>query len=119
MKTLIAIAATVALMGCANHTPRHMVDTKGVDMARYYADTAECNQYAAQVDVGGSTAQGAIGGALIGAIVGGLIGGKDGAVFGAKVFGVTGAAEGAGSAMQDKKAVAVRCMQGRGYKVLL
>lgn len=119
MKTIIAIAAAIVLTGCANHTPRQIVDMKGVDSSKYYQDEAECNGYAMQVDTGGNVAQGAIGGALIGAIVGGLIGGSDGAVFGAKVFGVTGAAEGAASSVHDKKIIVARCMQGRGYNVLL
>lgn len=119
MKKIFAVIGLLAITGCANHTPRQIIDMKGVDTTKYYQDVAECNQYAEQVDTGGNVAQGAIGGALIGAVVGGLIGGSDGALFGAKVFGVTGAAEGAASSVHDKKAIAVRCMQGRGYNVLL
>jgi len=116
---LIVIIAALALTGCANHTPSQIVDMRGVDTAKYYQDTAECNQYAEQVDTGGSAVNGAIGGALLGALIGAAIGGSDGAKFGAQVFGVAGAAEGAGSAVQDKKTIAFRCMAGRGYNVLL
>lgn len=119
MKTIIAIAAAIALTGCANHTPRQIVDMQGKSQAQYYQDVAECNQYAEQVDTGGSAVNGAIGGALLGALIGAAVGGSDGAKFGAKVFGVAGAAEGAGSAVQDKKTISARCMQGRGYNVLL
>lgn len=116
---LIAIIAALALTGCATHTPRQIIDMKGVDTAKFYQDTAECNQYAEQVDTGGSAVNGAIGGAIFGALIGAAIGGSDGAAYGAKVFGVAGAAEGAGSAVQDKKTIAYRCMAGRGYNVLL
>lgn len=119
MKTIIAIVAAIALTGCANQTPRQIVDIKGKDINQYYADNAECNRYAEQVDTGGSAVQGAVGGALLGALIGAAIGGSDGAKFGAQVFGVAGAAEGAGSAVQDKKTISARCMQGRGYNVLL
>ena len=120
MKTQILIAAALlTLAGCANHTPRQIADMRGVDITKYHQDQFECNQYAEQVDVGGSTVNHAIGGAILGALIGAAIGGSDGAAYGAKVFGVAGAAEGAGSAAQDKRAVAVRCLQGRGYNVLL
>jgi len=118
MKTTILIAA-LFLAGCANQTPHRLVDMRGVDIAKFHQDQFECNQYADQVDVGGSTVNHAIGGAILGALIGAAIGGSDGAAYGAKVFGVAGAAEGAGSAVQDKRAVAVRCLQGRGYNVLL
>ncbi len=113
------IAATVlALMsGCAT-APRQIVDTQGVDPARFAQDRYECEAYATQVDVGASTINGAAGGALIGAVIGGIIGGRDGALFGAKVFGVTGAAQGAGGAARDKELVVSRCLEGRGYRVL-
>lgn len=113
-----ACLAALFLTGCAS-TPRQIIDTRGVDAAKYYQDKAECEAYAGQVDVGGSAATGAAGGALIGAVIGGILGGRDGALFGAKVFGLTGAAEGAGSAANDKRLVATRCMSGRGYNVLL
>lgn len=119
MKKIFVVAAVLALTGCASQTPNQIIDMQGVDAIAYQRDLADCNQYADQVDVGGSVAQGAVGGAIIGAIVGGLIGGSDGAVFGAKVFGVSGAAEGAASSAHDKRAISTRCMTGRGYKVLL
>ena len=119
MKKIAVVAVMLSLVGCANHTPRQIIDMKGVDTAKYYQDVAECNQYAEQVDTGGSAVNGAIGGAIFGALIGAAIGGSDGAKYGAQVFGVAGAAEGAGSAVQDKKTIATRCMQGRGYNVLL
>ena len=119
MKTIIAIAAAIALTGCATQAPRQIVDLKGVDINQYYADNAECNRYAEQVDVGSNAVAGGVGGALLGALIGAAIGGSDGAKFGAQVFGVAGAAEGAGSAVQDKKTISARCMKGRGYNVLL
>lgn len=118
---VLVIAGMLAgsMVGCANHTPRQIVDTKGVDINKYFQDNAECKRYADQVDTGGSTVNGAVGGAILGALIGAAIGGSDGAAYGAKVFGVAGAAEGAGSAVRDKNVVMARCMQGRGYKVLL
>lgn len=115
---LIVAATALALSACST-TPRQIIDTQGVDPAAFAKDNYECEVYASQVDVGGSAATGALGGAVVGAIIGGLLGGHDGALFGAKVFGVTGAAQGAGSAAVDKQQVAARCMAGRGYRVLL
>lgn len=115
---LVVSAVLLALSGCAT-APRQIIDTQGVDPARFAQDRYECEAYANQVDVGASTVNGAAGGALLGAILGGIVGGRDGALFGAKVFGLTGAAQGAGGAARDKEQVAAHCMAGRGYRVLL
>lgn len=115
---LIAIMAAVILAGCASQQPIQIVDMKGVDITKYHQDQFECNQYAEQVDVGNNALSGGVGGALLGAMIGAAVGGSEGAKFGAQVFGVAGAAEGAGSAVQDKRTIAYRCMAGRGYNVL-
>lgn len=120
MKSTIAIcAAVLALTGCAANQPRQIIDMRGVDSTKYYKDHMECSAYASQVDVGGSAINNAVGNALVGAVIGGIVGGRDGALFGAKVFGVTGAVDGVASATHDKQTIMTRCMTGRGYSVLL
>jgi outer membrane lipoprotein SlyB len=117
MKTTVAVLAAIALAGCA--APQQIVDTKGVDMARYDLDVRECEAYAGQVDVGGTALAGAGGGALLGAVLGAVVDGGRGAAFGAKVGAVQGGAGGAATGFQARRQVARECLRGRGYRVLL
>jgi outer membrane lipoprotein SlyB len=110
------------LLGCAQ-SYQPIVDLKGVNTTKYQQDLAECRQYAEQVDVGGNTAIGTLGGAGIGAAVGaaaGAIGGNAGAgaATGALLGGVGGAGAGVGTSVQRQKTVINKCLSHRGYKVL-
>jgi len=115
------VAACAQGGGMAKPTP--IIDTQGVDAAQYQQDLAECQQFADQKSVGEDTAKGTIGGALLGAAMGAAIGAAtgdpgQGAAIGAAAGGIGGGAGAAGKAMQDKKQIVSRCMQGRGYNVL-
>jgi len=110
------------LLGCAQ-SYQPIVDLKGVNNAKYQQDLAECRQYAEQIDVGGNTAVGTLGGAGIGAALGaavGAIGGNAGAgaATGAVVGGAGGAGAGVGTSVQRQKTIINNCLHHRGYRVL-
>ena len=116
----IGILVLIAvLVGCAP-APRHrvIIDTKNVDLNRYYQDLDECSGYAEQVDASGNTARGAGRGAAVGGAVGGILRGTEGAAKGAGVGAVTGAARGYESSEKEQVKVVKNCMRGRGYRVL-
>ncbi|HIF11070.1 MAG TPA: hypothetical protein EYQ81_15375 [Sneathiellales bacterium] len=124
---LLAIALAFSVSACAQGgittAPTPIIDTKGVDSVQYQQDLSECQQYAQQSSIGENTAKGAFGGALLGAAMGAAIGAAtgnagQGAAIGAAAGGIGGGAGGAGKAIQDKKQIVSRCMQGRGYNVL-
>ena len=93
-----------------------IIDRKGVDMAKYAADKAECEQYA-EVNRGEKIARGAIGGAVVGGAIGAIVNRRSnsagrGAGVGA-VTGVGGAKNG-----REVEQVIKQCLRGRGYRVL-
>ena len=120
MKTL-AIVLSLVIAGCAtsgaNYRP--LIDSKGINGARYESDLSECQQYATRVS-------GAAENAAAGAVVGGLFGALIASVAGkgydrgatTRVGAVTGAASGAASGEQDQRNVIRNCLAGRGYRVL-
>jgi outer membrane lipoprotein SlyB len=108
------LAGLVLLAGCASH-PDPIVDTKGVNMAAYERDLAECKTYAGQIQPAVGVAKGAVAGGAYGAAVGAI--GHD-VGEGAAVGAVSGAAASGLRADRDKHDVVKRCLAGRGYKVL-
>lgn len=120
MKThfmLISLLA-VSLTACRGLRDDPIVDTQGVNMARYETDLAQCRAYAEQVDVGADAARGAVGGAVVGGAIGAIVGNSDTAARGAGVGAVGGGARGAGRGLREKDQVLRRCLIGRGYRVL-
>jgi outer membrane lipoprotein SlyB len=113
MRTMLMIASALAA-GCSAH-PDPIVDTKGVNMAAYERDLAECKQYGAQIQPAQGVAKGAVAGAAVGAAIGAI--GHD-VGQGAAVGAVSGGASSAVKADEDRQNVVKRCMRGRGYKVL-
>jgi len=118
MKRTIVLTMCLAVCACASPSQyRPIVDSRGVDSARYESDLQDCQRYALQVDPAQNAAAGAIAGALVSAAVSAVLGGYDNsrsAAAGAIVGGVSGAAHGAG----DQVNIIRRCMAGRGYSVL-
>lgn len=111
---LLSAALTLALAACSG-TPRPIVDTKGVDMNQYHQDMAECQGYAAEVNVAGGVARGAGVGAAVGGAIGAVRGsGTEGAATGA----ITGGATSGIKNDRERERVAKNCMRGRGYRVL-
>ena len=122
MKQTIIAISIILLAGCAPYRP--IVDTQTItDQSKYETDLAECQAYAEQVDTAMSAGTGMAAGACIGAGLGAIVGAffgtaGDGAAFGAAMGGASGLGSGAGHGMAAKRDIVIRCMQGRGYRVL-
>lgn len=115
---LFPLGACLALAACTT-TDEIIIDRKGVDMARYEQDLAECQGYAEEVATGEKAAKGAASGAVIGGAVGAIAGGsRSSAGRSAGVGAVTGGASGVAEGERDKVRVVKNCLRGRGYKVL-
>ena len=113
-----AVLAASLLTACTT-TDEIIIDRKGVDMARYAADKAECETYAEEVRTGEKVARGAASGAVVGGAIGGIAGdSSEAAARGAGVGAVTGAARGVAEGERDKVRVVKQCLRGRGYRVL-
>ncbi len=114
----LLIPAAFALVACTT-TDEIIIDRKGVDMARYAVDKAECEEYAREVRTGEKAARGAASGAVVGGAVGGIIGdSSEAAARGAGVGAVTGGARGITEGQRDEVQVVKQCLRGRGYRVL-
>jgi outer membrane lipoprotein SlyB len=113
---VLGVAAAPGLAGCASRGP--IVDTQGVDMARYQQDLSQCESYAAQVSTGAEAGKGAVGGAVVGAAIGAIVGNSTTVARGAGVGGVAGGARGAARGENEKDQVVKNCLRGRGYRVL-
>jgi uncharacterized protein YcfJ len=122
MKTLIPLTVVALLVsGCATMGDWEPVVDRQVDAhpENVDRDLEQCRQLARQSsDVEGSEAEGGVVGAASGLVLGGLLGGPRTAVAGAVVGGGVGAAsQGSGSAEHYKRTY-VRCMRGRGHRVI-
>lgn len=114
----IGLTTTLLLAGCTT-TDEIIIDRKGVDMARYAADKAECEQYAAEVRTGEKAVRGAASGAVVGGAIGGIAGdSSEAAARGAGVGAVTGTARGIAQGERERVRVVKQCLRGRGYRVL-
>ena len=130
MQKVIAIAAALAISGCAvappntpgagsgdTYTP--FVDMQGLDGTRYASDLAGCRSYAKQIDPGKQAMAGMLGGILIGALVGAAIGGNSyTAERGALAGGGAGVAGAGAKAVSKQETIIANCLAGRGYRVL-
>lgn len=120
MLRLLILLAVVATAATACTTTREIIiDRKGVDMAQYAVDKAECETYAEEVRAGGKAVRGAASGAVVGGAVGAIVGdSSEAAARGAGVGAVTGGARGVAQGEREKVQVVKRCLRGRGYRVL-
>lgn len=109
-------AGLALLLAACSGATGPIIDTQGVDMARYERDKAECETYATQVSTGKAVGKGAAGGAAVGAAIGAIAGGE--AASGAGIGAVTGGAQSARIADREKQDVVRNCLRGRGYRVL-
>jgi len=122
MKTILIAIILTMTVGCATYQP--IIDHQSItDQGQYERDLAECRVYAEQIDPGTNAAVGAVGGAAVGAAIGLIVGAFFGcpgetAGFGAALFGAGGGLQGAGGSVRAQKDIMIRCMQGRGYRVL-
>lgn len=129
-RSLTTLAVALSLAGCAvspvARDDYSLIDPKGVDMAQYHQDYAECAALANQTRPENRAAAGAVGGAAFGAAFGALLGaaicGRDCAGYGAGVGAAGGAAQGtaygAGSGVREQQLTLRRCLAGRGYRII-
>jgi uncharacterized protein YcfJ len=118
MKTATtAFLALFALTACTT-TDEIIIDQKGVNMAAYQQDLAECKAYSESVKTGEKAAVGAASGAVVGGLIGAITGGGSGAAKGAGVGAVGGGAKGASQGVETEVQVVKNCLRGRGYRVL-
>lgn len=123
VKTIMLVSVLGLLSACSSNarvpgqTPL-IIDTKGVDMNRYHADLADCEEYAQQISVGEKAATGAAKGAVVGGAVGAILDGSEGARHVGGSAAVLGGARGAQEGLNEQDQVVKRCMSGRGYRVL-
>jgi outer membrane lipoprotein SlyB len=128
MHRLIALGIIALwLSGCASYggwTPT--VDPKsGTRQETLNQDLAECKELASKASGDTATeatkgaAVGALGGAAIGAVIGAVTGSAgSGAALGAAIGGTGGAAHEGLSAEQQYKRSYVKCLEGRGHRVI-
>jgi outer membrane lipoprotein SlyB len=113
----VLLTLATVLAGCTT-TDEIIIDRKGVDMARYEADLAECRGYAEEVQVAQKAAKGAASGAVVGGLIGAAVGNSRDAQQGAGVGAVTGGAKGLSEGERETLKVVKNCLRNRGYKVL-
>jgi outer membrane lipoprotein SlyB len=124
MRRAIAIAVSaLALSACATVPASRyepIIDTQGVDPARYAVDLGECQQFAQKIDAERQAVGGAVAGAAVAGLFGALLGvrGNDLARLTAAGAAAGGIRQGA-YAGQSQMQIISSCMAGRGYRVLL
>lgn len=109
------ILLPVFVAACASDP---IIDTQGVNTAKYQQDLADCRAIADQVKVGQNAAGGAVAGAVVGAAVGAAVGNSNTAQRAAGAGATVGAAKGAGRGVNERERVVRNCLRGRGYRVL-
>ncbi len=112
--SLLAVTLAAACGGKRLQQP--VIDPAGVDMGRYQADLAECEQVAQQVEQ--KAGAGAVGGAVVGALVGSILGDSRAAMKSAGAGAVVGGARGGAATQREKDRVVRNCLRQRGYAVL-
>ncbi|WP_293575882.1 glycine zipper domain-containing protein [Phaeobacter sp.] len=121
MKRIVAGVAVLAALGACSNSFDEPLLTDGPKQIGFQADLGACRAVAEQ-----HTEKLAQSGAVQGAVIGGIIGGvdsKDGdraddALIGAVLGGGLGALEGTAEADETRREILIRCMQGRGHRVL-
>ena len=120
MKTLLSIVLISFAVAACTTTDEIIIDNRGVNMAQYEDDLAQCEVFAEQVPVGEKAARGAASGAAVGGAIGAVNNGHhgNGAGEGAAIGAISGGAKGVNEGQRQKVQVVKRCLRGRGYKVL-
>lgn len=117
MNKLPVLSILLVLSACTT-TDEIIIDKKGVDMARYEQDLAECREYSQEVKTAEKGARGAASGAVVGGLIGAVSGDSSRAAEGAGVGAIGGGARGLNEGERDEVQVVKRCLRGRGYRVL-
>lgn len=122
MRVFLVLMMGLWMTGCAGNrtfVDEPIIDRKGVDMSRYYADKAECEVYANEVRRGEKIVRSAVGGAVVGGAIGAIVSrGSNAAERGAGVGAVSGGVRGAQEGIRETEQIVKQCLRGRGYNVL-
>ncbi len=110
----LLLGSALIVGACAAH-PDPIIDERGVNMAQYQRDLADCKHYADNISVGKGAAKGAAVGAVVGAAAGAISGN---AGQGAGYGGLSGGTRSGLQNKNTKEQVVKRCVSGRGYRVL-
>lgn len=115
MKRVAVLMLMLLGSACAHNI---IIDKRGVDLAKYDVDLAECQLYADEVEVAKQIAKKGAQGALVGGLIGAAVG--DSTTIGqiAGAGSIHGASTGYNRADYEKRRVVRKCLSGRGYKVL-
>jgi len=112
--------------GCASYGGwEPTIDPRAGSQENLERDLAECKELASKASGGTATEAakgtgvGAVGGAAVGAVVGAVSGNAgSGAALGAAIGGTGGAVKQAGAAEHQYKRSYIKCLEGRGYRVV-
>ncbi len=114
----LCLGMGLSLLAACTTTDEIIIDKKGVNLAAYEQDLAECRVYSEEVQTGKKTAKGAASGAVVGGAIGAITGNSTTAARGAGVGAVSGGAKGASQGEREALQVVKQCLRGRGYRVL-
>jgi hypothetical protein len=119
----VLLSVLLFITGCSNGhrygaPDRVIIDTLGVDPYQYEVDLADCEDYAAQVNVSERTAGGALEGAVVGGVIGAVLGNHETAERSAGAGAVLGGVKSNKRARYEQDRIVKRCLKGRGYRVL-
>ncbi len=118
MQRVAVISLALVMLGGCTTTDEIIIDKKGVNMAAYEQDLAQCRTYSEEVRTGEKAARGAASGAVVGGRIGAAVGNSRDAQRGAGAGAVTGGAKGASQGEREEVQVVKQCLRGRGYRVL-
>ena len=117
---LIATLVTAAslLTGCNAWQEEPIIDKRGVNQAQYERDLSDCRGFAAEADGTRAVIAGAATGGVIGAAAGAILSDGDAASRGAGAGAILGGTQGALRNVERRQRIVLRCLRGRGYRVL-
>lgn len=130
LMVMTVMALSVSTSGCAtrpygtpgsgygaDYTP--VVDLRGTNAYQYNSDLDQCRGYAQQVSAGDGVVNGALTGAVVGGVLSAAMGNNSRANRRTALVGalVGGAANGSSSLLRQQQ-IMIRCLAGRGYRVL-
>ncbi|MGX4676020.1 glycine zipper family protein [SAR92 clade bacterium H246] len=123
LKLCLSVVVALFLSGCANGhrygaPEKVIVDTLGVDPYEYQVDLADCEEYAAQINVTERTVEGAVEGAVVGGVLGAVLGNHETAERSAGAGAVLGGVKSNKRSRREQDRIVRRCLIGRGYRVL-
>jgi outer membrane lipoprotein SlyB len=121
VKFLLSTVLMLTAVSACTTTNEIIIDDRGVNMAKYEDDLAQCEVFSDQVAVGEKTARGAASGAAVGGAIGAVNEGGhhgNGAGEGAAIGAISGGAKGMNEGQKQQVQVVKRCLRGRGYRVL-